>query len=125
MPLVSCLWMPRHCYAFVTNSDAVLHLKWSGIIDTTARGGEERGQSLQRHGQAGTTAGRPVWAGQARPPQKAEIAATFSAFLMVLFLVPDRYDKMVVLADQSFNRMRMSSAMVGNMATHVRGCRFC
>ena len=63
--------------------------------------------------------------GQARPPQKAEIAATFSAFLMVLFLVPDRYDKMVVLADQSFNRMRMSSAMVGNMATHVRGCRFC
>ena len=115
VPLVFGLWMPRHRYAFVTNSDAVLHLKWSGIIDTTARGGEERGQSLQRHGQAGTTAGRPVWAGQ----------ATFSAFLMVLFLVPDRYDKMVVLADQSFNRMRMSSAMVGNMATHVRGCRFC
>ena len=81
MPLVFGLWIPRHCYAFVTNSDAVLHLKWSGIIDTTARGGEERGQSLQRHGQAGTTAGRPVWVGQARPPQKAEIAATFSVSL--------------------------------------------
>ena len=41
-------------------------------------------------------------------------------FPQVLLLLPDRYNKIVVGADQSFNRM--SSVMVGNMATYVRRC---
>ena len=42
-----------------------------------------------------------------------------SAFPTILFLLlPDRYDKIIVWTDQSFNRM--SSVMVGRMATYVR-----
>ena len=65
--------------------------------------------------ETGRTAGREA-ASLGRPPPKAEISAS----PLVLLLLPDRYDKIVVRADQSFNRM--SSVMVGNMATYVRRC---
>ena len=41
-----------------------------------------------------------------------------SAFSTILLLLLDRYDKIIVWTDQSFNRM--SSVMVGRMATYVR-----
>ena len=68
--------------------------------------------------ETGRTAGREA-ASLGRPPPKAEISAS-SLLPQVLLLLPDRYNKIVVGADQSFNRM--SSVMVGNMATYVRRC---